>query len=94
MSISITAQYIVMLTITAQNSNNVTILKPSVTQFLFSVHPDVLSYTMLYNLLNFPAGVVPVSKVTAEDEEELRHYKGIYQDYWDKVFKQVRNACQ
>ncbi|XP_045905019.1 fatty-acid amide hydrolase 1 isoform X1 [Micropterus dolomieu] len=48
-----------------------------------------LTYTMLYNLLNFPAGVVPVSKVTAEDEEELKHYKGIYQDYWDMVFKQA-----
>ncbi|KAF0042186.1 hypothetical protein F2P81_005718 [Scophthalmus maximus] len=46
-----------------------------------------LSYTMLYNLLTFPAGVVPVSTVTAEDEEELKHYKGNYQDYWDKLFK-------
>lgn len=45
---------------------------------------------ILYNLLNFPAGVVPVSTVTAEDEEKLKHYKGNYQDYWDKVFKQVR----
>lgn len=44
---------------------------------------------MLYNLLTFPAGVVPVSTVTAEDEEELKHYKGNYQDYWDKLFKKV-----
>uniref|UniRef100_A0A671V910 Fatty-acid amide hydrolase 1 n=1 Tax=Sparus aurata TaxID=8175 RepID=A0A671V910_SPAAU len=44
---------------------------------------------ILYNLLNFPAGVVPVSTVTAEDEEKLKHYKGNYQDYWDKVFKQA-----
>ncbi|KAF7659686.1 hypothetical protein LDENG_00294480 [Lucifuga dentata] len=49
----------------------------------------VLSYTMLYNLLNFPAGAVPVSTVTAEDEEELKHYKGNYQDLWDKLFKQA-----
>lgn len=55
----------------------------------FSVLPDAVSYTMLYNLLTFPAGVVPVSTVTAEDEEELRHYKGVYQDYWDRLFKQV-----
>uniref|UniRef100_A0A8D3D797 Fatty-acid amide hydrolase 1 n=1 Tax=Scophthalmus maximus TaxID=52904 RepID=A0A8D3D797_SCOMX len=48
-----------------------------------------LSYTMLYNLLTFPAGVVPVSTVTAEDEEELKHYKGNYQDYWDKLFKKA-----
>ncbi len=71
-----------------------TTLKPSVTQLLLSALPAVLSYTMLYNLLNFPAGVVPGSTVTAEDEEELRHYKGIHQDYWDKGFKQVRNTCQ
>ncbi|XP_044054786.1 fatty-acid amide hydrolase 1 isoform X2 [Siniperca chuatsi] len=49
----------------------------------------VLIYMMLYNLLNFPAGVVPVSTVTAKDEEELKHYKGIYQDYWDNLFKQA-----
>ncbi|XP_035509343.1 fatty-acid amide hydrolase 1 [Morone saxatilis] len=49
----------------------------------------VLTYTMLYNLLNFPAGVVPVSTVTAEDEEELKHYKGVYQDLMDKSFKQA-----
>lgn len=49
----------------------------------------VLSYTMLYNLLNFPAGVVTVSTVTAEDEEELKHYKGCYQDMWDNLFKEA-----
>ncbi|XP_072245751.1 fatty-acid amide hydrolase 1 [Leuresthes tenuis] len=50
---------------------------------------SVSSNTMIYNLLNFPAGVVPVSTVTAEDEEELKHYKGIYHDTWDKLFKQA-----
>ncbi|XP_076583085.1 fatty-acid amide hydrolase 1 [Chaetodon auriga] len=49
----------------------------------------LVSYTMLYNVLNFPAGVVPVSTVTAEDEEELRHYKGIQQDPLDKNFKEA-----
>ncbi|XP_071773720.2 fatty-acid amide hydrolase 1 [Centroberyx gerrardi] len=48
---------------------------------------SVLSNTMLYNLLNFPTGVVPVSTVTAEDEEELKHYKGNFRDLWDKLFK-------
>ncbi|KAF3834882.1 hypothetical protein F7725_027440 [Dissostichus mawsoni] len=48
-----------------------------------------LSYTLLFNLLQFPAGVVPVSTVKAEDEEELKHYKGVYQDRWDKLFKQA-----
>ncbi|XP_045079425.1 fatty-acid amide hydrolase 1-like isoform X1 [Coregonus clupeaformis] len=48
-----------------------------------------VTYTILYNLLNFPAGVVPVSTVTAEDEEELRHYKGNYGDLWDKLYKKA-----
>uniref|UniRef100_A0A3Q1C677 Fatty-acid amide hydrolase 1 n=1 Tax=Amphiprion ocellaris TaxID=80972 RepID=A0A3Q1C677_AMPOC len=47
------------------------------------------NYTMLYNLLNFPAGVVPVTTVTKEDEEELKHYAGIYQDVYDKLFKEA-----
>ncbi|KFV80911.1 Vitamin D3 hydroxylase-associated protein, partial [Struthio camelus australis] len=42
------------------------------------------SYTNLYNVLNFPAGVVPVSTVTRADEEELKHYRGHYRDPWDK----------
>lgn len=51
----------------------------------------VISLTTLYNILNFPAGVVPVSTVTAEDEQELKHYTGLYQDNFDKLFKEVRN---
>ncbi|XP_037530668.1 fatty-acid amide hydrolase 1 [Nematolebias whitei] len=54
----------------------------------------VLSYTMLYNLLNFPCGVVPVSTVTADDEEELKHYRGIYQDTSDKFFKQAVTGAE
>ncbi|KAL7396942.1 hypothetical protein ABVT39_014068 [Epinephelus coioides] len=50
---------------------------------------SLLSYTGFYNLLNFPAGVVPVSTVTAEDEEELKHYKGNFQDLWDRDFKKA-----
>ncbi|RXN34815.1 fatty-acid amide hydrolase 1 [Labeo rohita] len=42
--------------------------------------------TGLYNLLNFPAGVVPVSTVTEEDEAQLSHYKGVHGDVWDKLF--------
>uniref|UniRef100_A0A8B9PLE8 Fatty-acid amide hydrolase 1 n=1 Tax=Apteryx owenii TaxID=8824 RepID=A0A8B9PLE8_APTOW len=48
------------------------------------------SYTNLYNVLNFPAGVVPVSTVTRADEEELKHYRGHYGDPWDKRLKEVR----
>ncbi|XP_073420057.1 vitamin D3 hydroxylase-associated protein-like isoform X1 [Dendrobates tinctorius] len=51
-------------------------------------HPGKLfagfGFTMLFNILNFPAGVLPVTTVTAEDEEELKHYQGYYNDPWDK----------
>uniref|UniRef100_A0A669DJ53 Fatty-acid amide hydrolase 1 n=1 Tax=Oreochromis niloticus TaxID=8128 RepID=A0A669DJ53_ORENI len=43
------------------------------------------NYTFLYNLLNFPAGVVTVSTVTAEDEEEFEHYPNKF----NKVFKEA-----
>ncbi|XP_008302201.1 fatty-acid amide hydrolase 1 isoform X2 [Stegastes partitus] len=49
----------------------------------------ILSYTMIYNLLNFPAGVVPVTTVTKEDEEALKNYQGYYQDVSDKNFKEA-----
>ncbi|OWK64423.1 Vitamin D3 hydroxylase-associated protein [Lonchura striata] len=48
-----------------------------------------ISSTMLYNVLNFPAGVVPVSTVTEADEEELKLYKGCCDDPWDRTLKQV-----
>lgn len=47
------------------------------------------SYTMLFNILQFPAGVVPVGSVTAEDEEALRHYTGYDNDVWDKLFRKA-----
>uniref|UniRef100_A0A8C1XJH7 Fatty-acid amide hydrolase 1 n=1 Tax=Cyprinus carpio TaxID=7962 RepID=A0A8C1XJH7_CYPCA len=47
---------------------------------------SALSYTSLYNLLNFPAGVVPVSTVTEEDEAQLSQYTGVHGDMWDKLF--------
>ncbi|XP_061895494.1 fatty-acid amide hydrolase 1 [Entelurus aequoreus] len=53
-----------------------------------------LSFTAIYNLLNFPAGVVPVSTVTAEDEDELRHYRGYFQDHWDKLFQKAVSGGQ
>jgi len=33
-----------------------------------------ISYTSVYNLLNFPAGTVPVSKESEEDQKGLEHY--------------------
>nr|XP_060627539.1 vitamin D3 hydroxylase-associated protein-like [Anolis sagrei ordinatus] len=47
------------------------------------------SYTNLYNVLNFPAGIVPVTTVSKADEEELVHYKGHYGDPWDKRLKEA-----
>ncbi|XP_030906656.2 fatty-acid amide hydrolase 1 isoform X3 [Melopsittacus undulatus] len=44
-----------------------------------------VSYTMLYNALDFPAGVVPVTMVTDEDEEELKDYQGYFRDWWDRT---------
>ncbi|NXD80372.1 VDHAP protein, partial [Halcyon senegalensis] len=48
-----------------------------------------VSSTMLYNVLNFPAGVVPVSTVTEADEEELKLYQGCCDDPWDRTLKQA-----
>ncbi|NXA31428.1 FAAH1 hydrolase, partial [Eudromia elegans] len=48
-----------------------------------------ISSTMLYNVLNFPAGVVPVSRVTEADEEELNLYRGYSDDPWDRTLKQA-----
>ncbi|NXD17569.1 FAAH1 hydrolase, partial [Nothocercus nigrocapillus] len=48
-----------------------------------------ISSTMLYNVLNFPAGVVPVSRVTEADEEELKLYQGYCDDPWDRTLKQA-----
>lgn len=55
--------------------------------FFFSVNTN---YTFVYNILNFPAGVVTVSTVTAEDEEEFEHYP----DKFDKVLKEVSETYQ
>ncbi|NXT38487.1 FAAH1 hydrolase, partial [Pelecanoides urinatrix] len=48
-----------------------------------------ISSTMLYNVLNFPAGVVPVSTVTEADEEELKLYHGCCDDPWDRTLKEA-----
>ncbi|CAL8307794.1 unnamed protein product [Lota lota] len=45
-----------------------------------------VSSTIIYNLLSFPAGVVPVSTVTPDDEIQLKQFKGNFQDLWDKQF--------
>uniref|UniRef100_A0A667XJB3 Fatty-acid amide hydrolase 1 n=1 Tax=Myripristis murdjan TaxID=586833 RepID=A0A667XJB3_9TELE len=52
------------------------------------------SYTIIYNALNFPAGAVPVDTVTAEDEEELKHYEGKFKDFWDRLFKEAVSGAE
>ncbi|XP_027622399.1 vitamin D3 hydroxylase-associated protein-like [Tupaia chinensis] len=47
------------------------------------------SYMSLYNVLNFPVGVVPVTTVTPQDEEELAFYKGYYGDNTDQNFREA-----
>ncbi|XP_078074853.1 fatty-acid amide hydrolase 1 [Mustelus asterias] len=46
-------------------------------------------YQMIFNLLNFPVGVVPVSTVTEKDEEEMKGYVGHSNDLWDRLFKKA-----
>ncbi|KAM4628814.1 fatty-acid amide hydrolase 1 isoform 1-T1 [Polymixia lowei] len=69
-------------------------LGPAYNFFYCGKLTTALSYTILYNLLNFPAGVVPVTTVTAEDEEKLRHYKGNFRDPVDKLFKQAVTGAE
>ncbi|XP_013420226.1 fatty-acid amide hydrolase 1 isoform X2 [Lingula anatina] len=45
-----------------------------------------LSYTAYYNLADFPAGVVPVTTVTAEDDQNLKSYYN-YDVLWMKNMK-------
>ena len=51
--------------------------------------PVAVSYTMLYNSLDFPVGVVPVTLATDEDEKELKNYQGYFQDWWDRPLATV-----
>nr|XP_023410100.1 fatty-acid amide hydrolase 1 [Loxodonta africana] len=48
-----------------------------------------VSYTMLYNCLDFPAGVVPVTTVTAKDEAQMEHYRGYFGDIWDWMLQKA-----
>lgn len=50
---------------------------------------SAVSYTMLYNIVDFPAGVLPVTTVTNEDEEALKKYEGHHKDMWDKLLKEA-----
>ncbi|XP_078575872.1 fatty-acid amide hydrolase 1-like [Branchiostoma floridae x Branchiostoma japonicum] len=51
------------------------------------------SYTALFNLLNFPAGVVPVTTVTEEDDRLLDDWRGYGNDLIDRLFKQTTRGA-
>ena len=53
-----------------------------------------MNFTALYNLLDFPAGVVPITKVNESDIKKLQNYQGHYGDQWDKEIKEVKYVVQ
>ncbi|OXB78942.1 UNVERIFIED_CONTAM: hypothetical protein H355_013822 [Colinus virginianus] len=53
-----------------------------------------VSYTMLYNSLDFPVGVVPVTLATDEDEKELKNYQGYFQDWWDRTLATAFSSAE
>ncbi|XP_070601919.1 fatty-acid amide hydrolase 1-like [Erythrolamprus reginae] len=55
--------------------------------------PEAIANTILYNYLDCPAGIVPVTTVTKEDEEELKNFKGHYNDFGDKLFAKAVKEC-
>ncbi|XP_060050631.1 LOW QUALITY PROTEIN: vitamin D3 hydroxylase-associated protein-like [Erinaceus europaeus] len=61
---------------------------------VFVGHVSLWSYTILYNVINFPAGTVPVGRVTEQDEEELKDYKGYHQDLLGKNVPEASEAGQ
>ncbi|XP_037598750.1 fatty-acid amide hydrolase 1-like [Cebus imitator] len=64
-------------------------LAPALCAGCFPKSSECQSYSSLYNVLDFPVGVVPVATVTPQDEEELVFYKGYYGDSSDKHFPEV-----
>ncbi|KAM3909912.1 LOW QUALITY PROTEIN: fatty-acid amide hydrolase 1-like, partial [Leptodactylus fuscus] len=50
---------------------------------------SAVSYAILYNLVDFPAGVLPVTTVSNDDEEALKKYEGHHKDFWDKLLKKA-----
>ncbi|XP_035688242.1 fatty-acid amide hydrolase 1-like [Branchiostoma floridae] len=50
-------------------------------------------YCSLFNLLDFPAGVVPVTMVTEEDDRPLDDWRGYGNDLMDKVIKETTRGA-
>uniref|UniRef100_A0A8C4JVD1 Amidase domain-containing protein n=1 Tax=Dromaius novaehollandiae TaxID=8790 RepID=A0A8C4JVD1_DRONO len=65
------------------------VLGPAFTLGYSETNVDGLSSTMLYNILNFPAGVVPVTMVTEADEEQLQLYSRYLDEPWDKKLRKA-----
>ncbi|XP_066301433.1 fatty-acid amide hydrolase 1-like [Branchiostoma lanceolatum] len=51
------------------------------------------AYTSLFNLLNFPAGVVPVTTVTEEDDRLLDDWRGYGNDAFDRSMKETTKGA-
>nr|XP_039261917.1 fatty-acid amide hydrolase 1-like [Styela clava] len=49
----------------------------------------LMTYTVLFNTVNGPAGTVPVSKVTQKDIDDLKDFQGHYGDDWDEHNKKA-----
>ena len=49
----------------------------------------VWNNTTMFNVLDCPAGVVPMTKVTRDDIESLDSYQGHYNDTYDKQIQNV-----
>ncbi|XP_035699503.1 fatty-acid amide hydrolase 1-like isoform X1 [Branchiostoma floridae] len=54
---------------------------------------ELANYTSIFNLLNFPAGVVPVTKVTEEDDRLLDDYTGSDNDIFDRFVRKVTKGA-
>ncbi|CAH1242951.1 FAAH [Branchiostoma lanceolatum] len=54
---------------------------------------ETATYTSIFNLLNFPAGVVPVTMVTEEDDRLLDDYIGSDNDIFDRYVRQVSKGA-
>eukprot|EP00058_Branchiostoma_floridae_P009644 XP_002595132.1 hypothetical protein BRAFLDRAFT_67914 [Branchiostoma floridae] len=56
-------------------------------------HAGALAYCSIFNLLDFPAGVVPVTMVTEEDDRLLDDWHGYGNDLMDKIIKETTRGA-
>lgn len=53
---------------------------------------STVSYTGIYNMLDYAAGVVPITKVTKDDVQKTEE-KYPTSDLWYKIIKDNNNVC-